>query len=349
MKTYYTGLDVLRFIAALGVVNFHYFFGLAPIGMTDTLTPFRYGNLGVQLFFIISGFVIAQSVAHTTLKEFALGRFIRLYPLFWIICTITYIFTLVMPNGTPVHFIEYLASMTMMGDKLSSFIGYGGLVDAVYWTLAVELLFYVFIGLFVFFFSWKHIRFFLWGWLILSAASFAIHIDQNFAMKMLLVRHASFFIMGSALALFLEDSIKTTWCKVSDVALILITLVYSVYISSRAIPPYFVPNALDTTIVAYANPVLFLLVILFIYLSRFLKNPKVRILCAIIGGLTYPIYLLHQTFGNTIIRYFVDTFFYSRTTVGIFVEILMLTLAYIAYIHDKKLRVYLKKKLFVNN
>ena len=158
MKIYYTGLDLLRFIAALGVVNFHYFFGL-----TDKLSWYRYGNLGVELFFIISGFVISQSAATASTRNFILGRFIRLYPLFWIACTITYLVTLLMPNGTPVHFAEYLISMTMLGDKLSSALGYGGLVDPSYWTLAVELMFYVSIGLFVYLFSWKNIRYFFGG------------------------------------------------------------------------------------------------------------------------------------------------------------------------------------------
>ena len=269
MKTYYTGLDLLRFIAALGVVNFHYFFGLAPIGLSDKLTIFRFGNLGVPLFFIISGFVISQSIAHTSIKNFAIGRFIRLYPLFWIICTITYVFTLLMPNGQPVHFAEYLISMTMMGDKLSSALGYGGLVDAVYWTLAVELLFYVGIGLFVYLFSWKRIRFFFWGWLAVSALSFAFHIDQNFFMKMLLVRHASFFIMGGALALYFEEAIKTKLQKIADATLAVITLVYTVYISHLAIPAYFFPNTLDDTIISYSNVVLFLLVLFFIYISKY--------------------------------------------------------------------------------
>lgn len=345
MKTYYTGLDLLRFIAALGVTNFHYFFGLAPVGLTATLTIFRYGNLGVPLFFIISGFVISQSVANTNTKNFAIGRFIRLYPMFWIACTFTYLFTLLIPNGHPVKFAEYLISMTMLGDKLSSLLGYGGLVDPVYWTLAVELLFYIGIGLFVYLFSWKNIRYFFWGWLIVSATAFALHIDQNFFIKMLLVRHASYFIMGGAIALYLEEKIKTNLQKLSDKTLILLSLVYTIYISPIAVPAYFVPNPLDGKIIAYSNIVLFLLVILFIYISKYLKSQKTRTLFAIIGGLTYPLYLLHQTIGNTLIQYLQQNFSYSRNEIAIIVEILVLTLSYIAYKKDKELRLYLRKKL----
>ena len=136
-KTYYTGFDILRFLAAVWVMNFHYF-----LGLSGALSWYRYGNLGVPLFFIISGFVISQSIKDNDLKKFAKSRFIRLFPLFWIICTFTYIFTLLMPNGNPVHLSEYLVSMTMLGDKFGAVFNLPRLVDPVYWTLSVELLFY---------------------------------------------------------------------------------------------------------------------------------------------------------------------------------------------------------------
>ena len=55
MKTHFSLLDAVRFFAAFWVMNFHYLFG-----QTGDLEWYRYGNLGVQLFFIISGFVIVR-------------------------------------------------------------------------------------------------------------------------------------------------------------------------------------------------------------------------------------------------------------------------------------------------
>lgn len=337
-KIYYSGLDLLRLFAAFWVMNFHYF-----LGMSGELSWYRYGNFGVPLFFVISGFVISQSVTHKSVKEFAIGRFIRLYPLFWIACTMTYLFTLIMPNGVPVKFPEYLISMTMLGDKFSSALGYGGVVDPVYWTLAVEFIFYVAIGLFVYLFSWKHVRAFFWGWLALSMLSFALHIDQMFIMKTLLVRHASYFILGGVLALYFGGEVRTRYQKISDFLLLAVTLTYSTLISFIALPPYFVPNKLDGIIIAVAHPILLGVVVLFIYLSRFLTNKKAVLICGVIGGLTYPIYLLHQVIGKTLIDYFKN--YGDTTTRGIIVIIFMIILSYFVYLYDKKLRKFLSLKL----
>ena len=339
-KNYYHGLDILRFFAAFGVMNFHYFFTV-----TDKLSWYRYGNLGVQLFFIISGFVISQSIAHKNITDFAKGRLIRLFPLFWILCSLTYIFTLIMPNGLPVSFAEYLISMTMLGDKLSSMLGYGGLVDPSYWSLAVELIFYCAIGLFVYFFSWKNIRYFLWGWLLLSAVSFLLHIDQNFLMKMLLVRHASYFILGGAIALYIDSKYTTKLKKIGDISLIVVSLIYSTCISYIALPPYFMPNMYDADIIAIAHPILFFLVIISIYLSKKLSKLSIGAICTIIGGITYPLYLIHQTLGNTLIRFFVEVYGYSKIPITLSIEVIMIGLAYLAYEYDKELRAWLTKRL----
>ena len=77
-------IDLLRFIAALAVVFFHYTFrGYAADAMTimpyPLLAPFsKYGYLGVELFFMISGFVILMTAANGSLRKFVVSRFVRL-------------------------------------------------------------------------------------------------------------------------------------------------------------------------------------------------------------------------------------------------------------------------------
>lgn len=50
----------------------------------------RFGYLGVDLFFLIGGFVIMMSAAHGTAQAFTASRAGRLLPAFWICCTATF-------------------------------------------------------------------------------------------------------------------------------------------------------------------------------------------------------------------------------------------------------------------
>lgn len=324
-------------------MNFHY---LAGAGIGGQLVWYRYGNLGVQLFFIVSGFVIVQSLQGKTLKEFAIGRFIRLFPLFWILCTITYILTLLVPHTSHVSLASYLINMTMLPDVFIGFFHRGSLIDAAYWTLTVELLFYIGIGLFCKFFSYKNIRYFLAGWLVISMLAFAFHIDKNFYVKLLLVRHASYFVFGSALALIAMKQAKNLYEKYLDKALLVIAAVYSISIHTRAIELYLKPNMLDTKIVAGLLALFFIITPLLVYLSTFIKNPRAIRGLAVIGGLTYPIYLLHQRIGNVAINYFTNKWNIPWNTFAIGFGVVVIVFAYAVYLQDKKIRAWLKSRFF---
>jgi peptidoglycan/LPS O-acetylase OafA/YrhL len=336
MKSYYPLLDILRFLAAFWVMSFHYF-----LGFSGEIHWYRYGNLGVPLFFIISGFVISQSVANASTKAFALGRFIRLFPLFWIICTATYIFTLIVPGASPVLFPEYMISMTMLGDHFGSLLGYAHIVDAAYWSLAVELIFYFGIGLFVYLFKWKHIRWFTALWVMVSALAFYFHRDGDFIAKTLLVRHASYFLFGITLMLISSSKYATWKLKIYDYAFLLGTAIYGAFISYRALPPYLVPHPYDADIVAGLQVAFFAIAVLLVYLSRYITEQKWITRCIAIGGLTYPLYLMHQTIGNTIIHYFSN----SPIRIEWILMAGMVAAAYVVYRFDRRMRHWLTSKL----
>ena len=87
-KPHYALLDALRGAAALMVVWYHFFEGFAFAEGT-AITTFNHGHLGVDLFFMLSGFVISyayddrwqSSHNRLTLKEFFKRRLIRLHPM----------------------------------------------------------------------------------------------------------------------------------------------------------------------------------------------------------------------------------------------------------------------------
>src|SRR4051794_37888110 len=86
-------LDLLRLVAVLGVVAFHYGFrGPTEHGVTHVAIPElaafgRYGFLGVSVFLVISGFVIAYGSG----PGFAIARFARIYPTFMVCMTLTFL------------------------------------------------------------------------------------------------------------------------------------------------------------------------------------------------------------------------------------------------------------------
>ncbi|MGL4264969.1 MAG: acyltransferase family protein, partial [Afipia sp.] len=84
-------LDGLRGVAILLVMGFHYFYHLESYYYKSTLYPygetfsnvlvFKYGYMGVELFFIISGFVIAMTLESSrSVIDFVIRRFVRIWP-----------------------------------------------------------------------------------------------------------------------------------------------------------------------------------------------------------------------------------------------------------------------------
>lgn len=88
---------------------------------------------------------------------------------------------------------------------------------------------------------------------------------------------------------------------------------------------------------------------LLVYLSPRVKNPRVIQGLAVLGGITYPLYLLHQKIGNAMINFMAAHFNISWNPLAIGFEVLIICVAYAVYLQDKKMRTWLKKKLFTDS
>ena len=98
------------------------------------------GIFGVGLFFLISWFVIPFSLERRTLGGFVVRRFFRLYPTLWICMGITIVAVLVLSGRSGFPFsASTVGSNALLVSSYASRVW----VDPVYWTLAVEELFYV--------------------------------------------------------------------------------------------------------------------------------------------------------------------------------------------------------------
>lgn len=138
-------LDYGRLVAALSVVAFHYFFNGIRNGKIESITAIPelaqvavYGHLGVQFFFMISGYVIFFSAAGRRPSAFLVARAVRLFPAFWIAVLLTSAFAMVWGGpAMAVSPMQVLANLSMVPALFE--VAY---VDGVYWTLQLELAFY---------------------------------------------------------------------------------------------------------------------------------------------------------------------------------------------------------------
>ena len=147
-------IDGLRGVAIILVVLFHAYSGWpehVPYGSAYADIPlFKHGWLGVELFFLVSGFVISITLEKTnTFKEYIYKRWHRLFPAMLIASIITYTTLGIFherPDGVPGSFLSLLPGITFIDwwpKLLNIEIPH---LEVAFWTLYIEFKFYVIAG-----------------------------------------------------------------------------------------------------------------------------------------------------------------------------------------------------------
>lgn len=148
-------LDGFRAVAILMVMLFHFYSRFASVEAGD-LYPygeayadfpfFKHGYLGVQFFFMISGFVIAMTLARSRdWADFAIKRFARLFPAMLLCSVLTFAgIKLLEPSLFEVHVVDFIPGLTFLSPGIwQRILGREvGLIDGAYWTLFIEVRFY---------------------------------------------------------------------------------------------------------------------------------------------------------------------------------------------------------------
>jgi peptidoglycan/LPS O-acetylase OafA/YrhL len=289
-------LDGLRLISALMVVLYHLTHGAgvrdrawhAPSGrlFPGLSEVAAYGWLGVEMFFLISGFVICMSSWGRSVGEFAVSRVVRLYPAYWFAVVVTTATLALFPIfSTHLQWTHVLVNMTM----LQSLMGVPD-VDRAYWTLPVELLFYVLFALTVVHRGATYRRVVAFCALWTLASLFAPMFDNTAVFIFLGRNYAQYFIAGIAFYLMYRFGANAMlWSIVGGSWVIAISRLWSeigTYTTSQ-----FPPAAACVTV--------FFLIMALIANGVF-DRIRWRWLSTA-GALTYPLYLLHQQIGLTVI------------------------------------------------
>ena len=354
MKNHFPLLDPLRFGTALGVAIFHQMFwswawvsigvpGFERTVAADVLYPSAapftwFGWVGVEIFFVISGFVIANSASRASPTEFLLGRALRLYPAVWVCATATLLVLLLFGSGPASEFIvPYIHAMTLVPKGVT-----GQWLDGVYWTLAAEAAFYglVFCAMLTKKITLRHLAF---GLTIYSAVFNAIALlilscttpnDLPYLIILMfrvpaaafLCTHGCFFALG--IWLFISANRKLTTLEQVAVAVTCLSGVAEIYYFASffltSIPAISGQSALVPIMVWAAA----------VGLIAYGANRNRRSAGTVsreapaywrtLGLITYPLYLTHNVIGTEIIRVLVDTGL--DATAAVFVELGMLVL-----------------------
>ncbi|MGX8939353.1 acyltransferase family protein [Symbiopectobacterium sp. Eva_TO] len=138
-------VQVLRAIAAMLVVIVHTTLKAQSLGMSENV--FNLGHSGVDLFFIISGFIMMLiSSRETNFKIFMIKRFNRLIPFYYIITTAALVIYLINPSMIKGNQdgISIINSYLLVPAENKSFL------LSVGWTLSYEMFFYIVFASFLF-------------------------------------------------------------------------------------------------------------------------------------------------------------------------------------------------------
>lgn len=263
-------LDYARMASALAVVAFHYLWNgphhhIVPVefGLLGRIAA--HGYLGVDVFFVISGFVILQSATGASPDRFVVGRLTRLYPAF-LLCMLATFAILRLP----------LADLPAQFTMLPKYFGVAP-ADDVYWTLAVEMKFYAAV-LIVLLLGWmRHVEWLVLGGVLLFACWTNSWHNPS---------HYLEFGAGCALALIYRDGYRPVPTLALAVAAPLV-----VYLAAKAGPYY--TSHLAIAVVMTAVFAIFLA----LRTVRFAPRGSEAV-----GALTYPLYLLHGELGYAAMR-----------------------------------------------
>jgi peptidoglycan/LPS O-acetylase OafA/YrhL len=285
-----TVLDLVRFGCAMAVLAYHHFF-TGPWFHPETSARYRwagsltkYGFLGVEVFFIISGFVILTSWQGRSAPDFARARFARLFPA-WVVTVAVLGVALLVRDGISGTLLRQVgANLTM----LHWLFGVEDL-DPVYWTLAVEIRFYtmmVVIGLLARRWLWPIVA----GWLAVSLTTPFVD-EPAFLYTALDLQWAGLFVAGMVFA-----DVRARGLAWWHLALLGGALVGS-YRACRlhADGETFVTGA-DFPAFALVLVVLFAFTVFALTTAGVFDKVQVRWF-TVLGAMTYPVYLVHQELG----------------------------------------------------
>ena len=291
-------LDLLRLLAALAVVGYHYLYrGAQEGGFLDTSfgragDVLSLGYLGVNLFFMISGFVIIWSASGRDWYGFAVGRIARLYPAHLVAMTLTALVMLLWsaPPFT-VNLTQWFANLTMLAPLLGQ-----PFMDGAYWSIALEIIFYgwVTLGLMTGILPRQTDRF-VAAWLAIVLLN-GLVIGSSVLELLFVTRYGACFCFGIMVWRVLAEGPAPLRMGLLGLSMML-TFLSAEWQRLEVLEAY--GEASTPTMVAGANLAVIALFCVAIFAQRHVRQSPFLVTA---GALSYPLYLIHQNAGYIVIN-----------------------------------------------
>lgn len=331
-------LTGFRAIAAYLVFISHFVFFYPNIFSKSWNFFFCEMYIGVAMFFVLSGFLITYQYYNSekfTFKNYMIKRFARIYPLYFILTSLIFIFN----SNSVTHFKLYILNITFLRSFFVDFLKTG---IASGWSLTVEEMFYILAPLLFLLIkkSYKYFIFiplFFWllGLLIVIICKnfnfYGFMDDYSFMFNYTIFGRISEFLIGIALALFYEkykESFKTKYATIFGLTIIFI----GVYLMS-IIKPDVINDGFDLFFGKILNTFfipLFGIVPLFYglmtektFFSKLLSSKIFQLL----GKSSYAFYLIHVDLlnyfsnNNLVNNYFIEFLLLNIIAIGLYLFI----------------------------
>ena len=333
-KNRFEYIDALRVVGAASVISFHYFSnGISNGSVTSIgLTPFseiaKYGYLGVQLFFVVSGYLILMSTNRSA-WEFAKGRVKRIYPLYWmaiiLITAITYLPTL---SKTQPDFLQILASITMFPTAFDQ-----GWIDGAHWFMLIEIQFYLLIFVLLKLRAGKHLPTIFPIWAIVILIWYVFDLNR---FNIWYLYGPFSFICGGAIIY----SIKQSGWNLLRVVGLIAAITGGLY--SRLGSLDYLSEIRNTQYSATVVTVIVLIIFGLLLLTLLPKVSNMHIPGAVfLGAITYPLFLIHGRLGYMALERFATE--QNKYFVYSLLIILAISIAYLMLQLDRRIQKTISK------
>lgn len=312
-------LDLIRAISAIFIMLYHYTTRYEmSIGhiKSNYFLDVKYGYMAVAVFFILSGFLVAFKINEEKSSfKFFIKKLIRIYPSYIIAMILTTIVIFI--GGEP--FADRLCSVKEFIANLFILTQYLGVkqVDGVYWTLTIEMTFYIIVAGVILLKKNKNIKLLSLLWIIICLILNIISLYFNpmiiKGLKILFIStYSQLFIIGIIMCLiYKEENSKINY----------FTLLLCI------INQYFALGLEYTIFLIVFVVLLYLIIIKIIKLPKWLCENRI---VHLMSSISYPFYLVHQFIGFVIIYYLEKNNFIGEYNI-IIPFIIMVGVAYLIH------------------